>query len=252
MLYRLMFLSGEELRRRFEALSDDELHAVIRAQQGTYTDTAREAARQVLEERSNGVRVPSQEPAHEISYAVENALFAPGLGILQWWRGLLPDHIPPRIRKLFAIGLVAMSPAVPVAIAAAFEYLNHRNLDRTYRYLSSGRGGYVCSLALAGLCLAYGIKTERRYAQYLAVVVIVLSTAAAILDGFLSHEISTGMYAVGATAFGMCRYLFRDPEATTYYRNIRARGFRVMPAASATLYTGINEVPDGRREPRLG
>ena len=218
-----MNVTLEDLRVRFAARTNDELQDIASGRDSAYTDEARDEARRFLAQRTAEAKEPTL-PSHPTSYAIEDAMLAPAYAIRRGWHALLPpDHVPTKIRRLFGLGVISALPAMGAALVALIQYFLFPNTGAV-RYLTSGSGVYLLAVAAAGLSLAYGVKTERAYPQYLAVGVAGLSAVAAILDEVRSGSLSTGIFAFAAAAWGTAVYLLRDSEATEYYKAIRHRG----------------------------
>ena len=226
-----MNVTREDLNGRLGARTNEELQAIATDLDSVYTDQAREEARCILARRiveSNQLDQEPQtsdliRPSHATSYVIEDAILEPARAIRRWWYGLLPDHIPAGIRRLFGVGVSSAVPATVTALVALIEYFLFSNTTGAFAYLASSGGVYLMVVGVAGLCLAYGVKTERAYPQYLAAGVVGLAACVAILDELRAGSISAGMYVIAAAAYATVEYLLRSPEATQYYKRIRHR-----------------------------
>ena len=241
-----MQITAENLRNRMASLTDDGLRYIVSASGDTYTQDARETARDELARRTAAAAGPSAPsiqpqlpPARRPSYAVEDAIAKPFLAVRGWFDALiesvLPEDTPPRIRKLFWVGATSTIPTLVFLVQEAQAFSQAASAgDPLAAVETIGRGGvpFWALLGVAGFLVAYGIRTRRAYPRYLGMVMVVGFAASTILIDLLADRLSGEMIVIGTGAYATIRYLLHDPEAIQYYQQLRGRP-AAAPAESA-------------------
>jgi hypothetical protein len=226
-----MNISRDELRQRLASIPDDELEQIALSDGGTHTDAAREVAQQIRAERASAAPAADKNAGGAAvagrgeSYAIEEAMLAVprrGWELLRSearraWHALVPEVIPGHIRGLFLLGVSAAAPAVGLGILAILRLLKLPSASSIF----ADHAVFATGTGVAGALLAYGVRTQKRYPQYLGAVVVMLVAVEAILTDEVT--LVTGIIAAATAGFASLRYLFRDEEATEYYRAMETR-----------------------------
>ena len=213
--FRAVYPTPDQLQARMATLDDGELHAIVAAASGVFTNAARDEATKELRRREND---PSYRPVkQEMSFGLEDQVF--WLTIRRWWELLVPADLPQRLRQQLSIAVAAVFAGILVLVDSLSEYVSAGSFDR-WPETSQSDITYMI-VALAGLLLAFSIRTRRTYARHLAAAVAIVSAAFAIAGQFRSGQVSVDeIYAIAAGAVATVYYLFRDQEVVEYYRGL--------------------------------
>lgn len=208
-----MKASESELQVRMVTLSGDALRAIVDDSGGEYSDAARHAASAEIARRSvapdsDQTVAAHQDQPHEVSFVVEDAAFSlywrPFRSFERWCDTLLPHHVPERIKDVFWMALSSILPAALVLGAPIFYV---PAVNSIFAIENSVDEKFFLVVGTLGLFVAYGIWSNRRYARFLAAVMVAALAAHAVWSNWRHFTFSTADVATLTAAFGTAKYL---------------------------------------------
>src|SRR3954454_2645798 len=158
------------VRERLASRTIEELRLIASDGGSQYTEAAREEARLELEGRTE------PEPAGEQRQPIPHSWLGNLVdGMRAWRRGLVPEHVPDGVRKMFKVGLVASLPGLLMFCIATWELAVTHSLRLTVQ----DSDVYLLMYGSAGALLAWGVAREHAYAQHLAALIVIVSGCSA-------------------------------------------------------------------------